>query len=1084
VLAGLVLPTSARAQANPCGRPAIFWNTGSGSFDNGNNFSGSGTPPGCAPLPTDNVTFGGTGFPQAGGTVTFGQSATVNSLIAASEGWIFNLQAPVTATSGLSFGNVSLTLMGGSTLSTSATGSVDGSTLIIPDTTGVTAGSFSVNSLTMSGGGNLTVLGGATGSGANLFSVALSNNSSIDLQGGAKASFINIGSGTINDSQISVTGATLNNVLWLAGENNNSTLTVSNGSVLTTQQLYVSAATNSTVIVTGTGTRISAGSTTVYGGLTLQNGAAVSSGALSLLTGAGGVLTIQTGAQLTSSSATVTGNEQPGPNGFSVTGQNSIWSVNGPMSISNTTGLVSGGAQLQLLGGGGNLVIANQVGTIGTLDVDGAGSSLTVAGTVTVGQAGSAILNLTNGATLDPPNVVIGALAPPANAAGPTSPETGLHLTNVSLVTVSTGAQLSTGDLTVGQAGYGSLLINAGSVVSDGSSIIASQAGSEGQVNVEAGAASWQANDLTVGGSGKGVLNIDLGNVTTSSDVIVGSQEGAKGTLTIAAGTLAVGGNLTVGSQGTGMFSEDGGTLSVAGTTTVGDQTGGNGKMTLDSQFSLGSSLIVGNATGSTGSVLIQLGATNSGGGASLATPEVILGDQPDANGSLSLDGSGTAFETSSLTIGSFGMGKLGLTNGALLVSNGPVLVAGQASSLIDAVTVASLSNFNVNNTLTVGSVGIATLALTTGGKVTSIGDLTLGDASSASGLVTVSGVQSGVASTINYQSALIVGHNGTGSLTVSDGGLVAPTASGSGSVEVGALAGSTGTVSVSGADAASGLAARLFGNSLAVGGTALAAGGTGKVTVGTGGVIDIADTLTVWKHGTLDVTGSGSVTVGTGTAAAAGTVRIDAGGTLTGPGTIIGNLVNAGGRVSPGDPVTLTVNGNYTQTGGVLDLQIAGTGPGQADMLAVSGDVQITGGAVDLEFINGFAPTKGDEFTLFSAAGVNLSNDVFEVDGAPANFGFTTSFDPANDTYEFSDTGSSGGGSSGGGSSGGGSSGGSSGGTHTVPEPPTWMLTLLAFGLTLAAARSARPAARARRTRRLDVQRNNNQHVKHRLSL
>lgn len=1066
LVAGLALPTSAWAQT--CGRPAIFWNTGQGSFADKGNFTGSDGSPNCLPQSTDNVSFGGTGFPQAGGVVTFPDSVTVNSLLVDSQGWTFSLANPVTATAGVNFGLVTLTLTGGNVLSTSATGTINGGTLVIPDDSGITAGTFSVNSLTMSGGGTLTVLGGTTGSGANLFQVALSNQSSIDLvNNGPRTSFVNIGGGTINDSQVSMGIGTLPNVLWLAGENNNSTLTISNGSVLTAQQLYVSAATGSTVTATGTSTSISALATNAYGGLTLANTATLSSGPLTLLNGAGGTMTIQSGAQVTSTSATVTGGDNGPQWAFTVTGPKSIWTVHGPMSISNSNGQVLAGGQLQVFGGnltlfstqtatqtfltnptlngnnslldvsgnvtvadtgdstlsfqagatgqiGGNLIIANRnvnnnkSGAYGTLSLDGAGTSLAVTGDMTV------------------------AVAPPPTVTGsnPTDPTTGLHTLNVSPVTVSNGAQLSAADVTIGQAGYASLTIGSGTVVTDGSGTVASQAGSEGDVILNDTAASWQANNITVGDGGKGVLQLNAGSVTSSGDFIVGNQVGSKGTVSITAGTLAIGGALTIGNQGTGMFSEEPtGTLTVAGDTTLGNQTGGSGKMTLDGAFSLGGSLIVGNATGSTGSVLMQLGATNSGGGVSLATPQVILGDQADANGSLSLDGSGTAFTTSSLTVGSFGMGKLGLTNGALLVSNGPVRVGDQVTSLIDAVTVASLSKIDVNNTLDIGSVGIATLTLTTGGKVTSMGDLTLGDASSASGLVSVSGVQTGVASTINYQSALIVGNNGTGTLTVSGGGVVAPTTNGSGTLEVGADAGSTGTVSVSGVDATSGLAARLAAANLSVGGTSAAAGGTGKVTVGTGGTLNVSKTLTVWKHGTVDVTGSGKVTVGTGAAAAAGTLRIDSGGTLTGPGTIVGNVVNAGGRVSPGDPVTMIIDGDYLQTSGILDLQIAGAGPGEADMLAATGDVQITGGVVDLEFIDGYKPTTGAQFDLFSGTSVDLSHDVLEFNGGAAAFDFSTTFDSADDTYVLTDTGPAGGGG-------------------TVPEPPTWMLGLLGLGL------------------------------------
>jgi MYXO-CTERM domain-containing protein len=53
------------------------------------------------------------------------------------------------------------------------------------------------------------------------------------------------------------------------------------------------------------------------------------------------------------------------------------------------------------------------------------------------------------------------------------------------------------------------------------------------------------------------------------------------------------------------------------------------------------------------------------------------------------------------------------------------------------------------------------------------------------------------------------------------------------------------------------------------------------------------------------------------------------------------------------------------------------------------------------------------------------------EFNGSAADFGFTTSFDSADDTWVLTDTGSAGG-----------------GGAGTVPEPPSWILALLGVGL------------------------------------
>ena len=119
-------------------------------------------------------------------------------------------------------------------------------------------------------------------------------------------------------------------------------------------------------------------------------------------------------------------------------------------------------------------------------------------------------------------------------------------------------------------------------------------------------------------------------------------------------------------------------------------------------------------------------------------------------------------------------------------------------------------------------------------------------------------------------------------------------------------------------------------------------------------------------------------------------------GGTLSGGGTVTVNNghgtlnVYSGGTIGPGDPQTLTINGNLNVAGGALDLQIAGTGAGQYDVLNVTGRASFTGGTIVLDFIDGYAPVAGDSvLQLFAAAGgiTGLSNASVEVEGLASGF-------------------------------------------------------------------------------------------------
>ena len=89
-------------------------------------------------------------------------------------------------------------------------------------------------------------------------------------------------------------------------------------------------------------------------------------------------------------------------------------------------------------------------------------------------------------------------------------------------------------------------------------------------------------------------------------------------------------------------------------------------------------------------------------------------------------------------------------------------------------------------------------------------------------------------------------------------------------------------------------------------------------------------------------------------------------GGTLTGTGTVDGNVANAG-TTSPGaSPGTLTIDGDYTQTaGGNLAIEIAGNTAGTFDVLAVTGTASLAGTVTVT--LDAFEPDAGDTFDFLT---------------------------------------------------------------------------------------------------------------------
>lgn len=87
-------------------------------------------------------------------------------------------------------------------------------------------------------------------------------------------------------------------------------------------------------------------------------------------------------------------------------------------------------------------------------------------------------------------------------------------------------------------------------------------------------------------------------------------------------------------------------------------------------------------------------------------------------------------------------------------------------------------------------------------------------------------------------------------------------------------------------------------------------------------------------------------------------------GGTLHAT-TFNGNLTNAGGTLAPGaSPAKLSVNGNYAQSAGALEIELGGPSSGQSDKLSVSGTATL-GAALNVSFINGFVPQAGNLFDI-----------------------------------------------------------------------------------------------------------------------
>jgi hypothetical protein len=494
-----------------------------------------------------------------------------------------------------------------------------------------------------------------------------------------------------------------------------------------------------------------------------------------------------------------------------------------------------------------------------------------------------------------------------------------------------------------------------------------------------------------LGLTGYGTLQLDTPGTTGSLNATGGTRSGS--------GTLTVNGAMSVGSS---VF-KGGGTTTVAGTTHISAV-----------QFNVldGHTLNLGPTTNWSAGVV---GVGGSGG----ATVNIGSGDVLNVTGDVSSgnfgsglwNNQGTINRTTATGTASFNNavendGTINAGSGTLTLAQGDG--AGTSSGDYIAAAGATLS------------FGGGTHELTDGAALTGAGTVRFGAGTTVVGTGTTFSPEalSFIDGTLQLDTA-----GSAGSLTATAGG---GTRNGSGTLSVSGavnvsqiftLKGS-GTTSIGGTTTLGGGALyALDGHTLNLGPTTnwsagiVGVGGSGDATVniGAGDVLNVTGNVNTqgsggghWNNeGTINrvtssgtanffkpVTSSGAINVHTGTLSfdsgltqTSGVTAIDAGttlggaialegGVLKGAGSASGSVTNTGGTVAPGaSPGKLSIGGNYAQSAGTLEAEVAGTGQGSTyDWLAVGGNVAINGGTLAIVTDPLFDPALTDTFDIVTA--------------------------------------------------------------------------------------------------------------------
>ncbi|WP_271670921.1 autotransporter outer membrane beta-barrel domain-containing protein [Bradyrhizobium sp. CCBAU 51627] len=538
---------------------------------------------------------------------------------------------------------------------------------IMPNPTGLTTaangfanqlfvGSIATGQLFIQGGSILTTSAGTigffqNGNGTVTLTGAGSawhNSGDFDIGSSGKG-VLNIGAGT----SVTNANATLGTFAGATGLVN---VSGSNASWTTSHILTIGEA--------GTGT------------LTISNGASVSAPIIGVGDGTSGVGSVKVagaGSSLTSSGVLILGVDGTGSlavsQGASVTtfaatfGNNTGFGGNAPSQGTGTidgAGTLFAAGQLEVGAGGiGNLTISNgarlttstapallgsALTGVGTITVDGAGSTWASSTAIRVGQNGTGTLNVTNGATVSASSTYLGYYAGSSGT----------------IKVDGSGSSLTNTGLTVGFGGAGTLTISNGGSASAFDSTIGNSTGSSGTATVDGLGSSWTStNNLTIGGFGQGRLTISTGAAVSSNNGAIGTLAGSSGTVTVtgAGSSWSNASVLTVGMMGTGALN----LLNGAAVTSGGVQLGA---------FASGSGIVAVDGAGSTltsnGDLTVGLAGngalTIANSGSVTATGNVYLAQGASATGVLNIGAApgSAAAAPGSLNVGSvqFGSGS------------------------------------------------------------------------------------------------------------------------------------------------------------------------------------------------------------------------------------------------------------------------------------------------------------------------------------------------------------------------------------------------------------------------------------------
>jgi len=265
----------------------------------------------------------------------------------------------------------------------------------------------------------------------------------------------------------------------------------------------------------------------------------------------------------------------------------------------------------------GALTIGDETDANGVVEVTDAGSEVTVAYSLNVGDDGQGTLTVSEGGQVNGEGIVY---------MGRDSASTG------TVEVTGTGSVLDVSStLYVGYSGDANMVVSDGGLVQSGEATVGYEASSVGEVTVTGTGSTWTASEQSIGRTGEGHLTIREGGASTSTSAILGQMVGGSGEVLVtgSGSQWDISNTLWVGYRGEGeLVIADGAQVS-SRIGILGEEAMATGIVTVtgeSSEWVLADDLCVGYA---------GTGILDVNDGASLVVDESLYigGDEEDRNG-------------------------------------------------------------------------------------------------------------------------------------------------------------------------------------------------------------------------------------------------------------------------------------------------------------------------------------------------------------------------------------------------------------------------------------------------------------------